>query len=1057
MKVGYLPLDERFATRGMFLNLARVTEESGGWTIETPDLSLISSRHRPANLTAIDEWIDRVSERADALVISTEMYLYGGLIASRESNTTWIDIKVRADRLLEIARRRKTLRIMLSQVVQRIPSYDSDFEEPWYWATYGSKLYQYSYHTSKYRATQNASDALIAREFANEIPTTVMDNFLWRRARNDNATRYLLREGVAKGVVDTHLVTEDDSGVFGLNVDEARGLRDLIRTLQIPSTSALVYPGADEVGLVLLARLAAANGDGRACVRVVWRAPSSKNLVPNYESQPMAQTVTQQLAAAGFKECPINASVDPTFVLIVNNFETPTQFEASQQATEAPTVNYRSLDGAIRQCDRNVVSIADTRFSNGGDVNFVSWIVDSLHDVCDLAYAGWNTDGNTLGTAVASGAVYTTFGGPRKNLAARIFNLYRMLEDVAYQSVVRQRLRAYVLSVGDDGNRLESDLTFYERYVLKLMRVDATRWMRPLGLPNATTRLDRVGFPWNRTFEISLSIEAPGTARDDSSDTVLKCDVVVVGGSTAALAAALAASDDLPDTARVCLTEPTAAVGGQLTTTLLSAIDFGYFNRIEANLPTRLTELMRAVGYPKNPGGCWVSELCYRAEDLLALYIRPQIAARPNLVVLYRTVPTKVTRDDEDGSCVREIQVVQRDAAFGVGLDYSDQVESWYDASADPASRTLRLVSRGSNMVVIEASELGDVLALGNAAWSQGQDDDGTCGQDVVFPFDLAQNATAPPTDWLPIPSNNTFSFGTQTVDTVWSYRRVRDNDVSLQAWGGPSGDGNDFGGSIFLNPGDARAQVASGRWRGGLNLTALKLAETHSLEYAAWFRKQWLTAKGKDDLRLVVDDSSGIRSASGLSAVPYLRDTRRSVGIGGFRLEADDIGVTANSEVIDACTDQCDGKTVKGGVAFDDVVALGEYIYFDSHTTCPAVGLPTLAPYKVPFRALTSGDLPNVLTCGKTMAQTYGANAGTRFHPVEWTTGEAAGTAAALMIDEGVESTESLYRNASLLRSLQDAIRDRRGPLEWRTCPCDRTSRIGAGNQSDKIPASLR
>ena len=46
------------------------------------------------------------------------------------------------------------------------------------------------------------------------------------------------------------------------------------------------------------------------------------------------------------------------------------------------------------------------------------------------------------------------------------------------------------------------------------------------------------------------------------------------------------------------------------------------------------------------------------------------------------------------------------------------------------------------------------------------------------------------------------------------------------------------------------------------------------------------------------------------------------------------------------------------------------------------------IKPYFVPFRALTNKKYSNLLVAGKTMAQTFHANSGTRLHPVEWTTG---------------------------------------------------------------------
>ena len=43
----------------------------------------------------------------------------------------------------------------------------------------------------------------------------------------------------------------------------------------------------------------------------------------------------------------------------------------------------------------------------------------------------------------------------------------------------------------------------------------------------------------------------------------------------------------------------------------------------------------------------------------------------------------------------------------------------------------------------------------------------------------------------------------------------------------------------------------------------------------------------------------------------------------------------------------------------------------------------------------------PNLLVAGKCMAESFRANANTRLHPSEWTTGVAAGGAAVLMVCE--------------------------------------------------------
>jgi hypothetical protein len=74
----------------------------------------------------------------------------------------------------------------------RIPSYNEDVEEPWYWAYYGATLFQFSYYLGKYDALHNASDLATAETYAKQVPQPIVDEFLWRRSRNHNVTLALL-------------------------------------------------------------------------------------------------------------------------------------------------------------------------------------------------------------------------------------------------------------------------------------------------------------------------------------------------------------------------------------------------------------------------------------------------------------------------------------------------------------------------------------------------------------------------------------------------------------------------------------------------------------------------------------------------------------------------------------------------------------------------------------------------------------------------------------------------------------------------------------------------
>ena len=76
----------------------------------------------------------------------------------------------------------------------------------------------------------------------------------------------------------------------------------------------------------------------------------------------------------------------------------------------------------------------------------------------------------------------------------------------------------------------------------------------------------------------------------------------------------------------MCLTDPTDWLGGQFTTSAVSAPDFGPTNRYAQFQSSRLESLLYSVGYPQsNPGNCWVSYVCYLPGDLFHGWVEGEV------------------------------------------------------------------------------------------------------------------------------------------------------------------------------------------------------------------------------------------------------------------------------------------------------------------------------------------------------------------------------------------------------------------------------------------------
>lgn len=620
LNVVYIPLDERFTTRDAFLNLAQVTP----FNVSTPPASIISLQRRPAVQPAFDDWVAAALPHADAAVISLELFVYGGLINSRCGNESAAAIQARVQALIDYAAARPATAFYLGAVVMRIPTYNTvpAVEDPWYWAFYGADIYTYSFYLSKFNATGNATDYATAMAAAAKVPPAVLSDWVARRARNNAALESLLRAYAASVAAGAPLfrslyITQDDNAEYGFNIDEARALKALVASLGLGGY-VRIYPGADEVGLTMLSRLAvdvaaaattaSAGGDvppqAPPSLELVFRRPDNASLylVPNYEGQPMIDTLLDQVAAAGAvaasssswadglsartRAHPALAASAPAAppahapaVLLVNNFGTDEypQIEApSQTTTGRSIVDYAAMftPAACGSAAATgaVVSLADNRYSNGADVLAVAYLRSLGRNAsCAVtggptsnrgglgldrsAYAGWNTDGNTLGTAIANLVLLAYFGeygaraGESAALVARIdawvdatrsgrsgdgsggvppnlrlraapaaaatapppspaaanayFNVLRVVEDCFWQAGLRQALAGYTTQVdGQSPYTLGDDLPFYERYAWKVLASRAGDVAADFGGVNVSVA--SLYYPWNRTFEIGL-------------------------------------------------------------------------------------------------------------------------------------------------------------------------------------------------------------------------------------------------------------------------------------------------------------------------------------------------------------------------------------------------------------------------------------------------------------------------------------------------------------------------------------------------------------------------
>lgn len=495
--VALLPLDDRPCNRLFPAELAPIA----GAEVLTPPPPLLGRFLAPGDTAACADWLLEAAGRAAALIVSADMLCYGGLIASREPAVPTQEALARLDVLGEIKRRHPSLPILAFGVLMRLGRTVIS-EETW---RLHLAVVRYAELADQVERHGRADLAGELAECRAGIAETVLEDYLRVRARNHVVNRRLV-ELVATGVVDHGVIAQEDCAGYGLHRGEQADLRGLMAQLGVENRVP-IYPGADEVGCVLLARLLAPG----LRVQPLFASIEEAQQIARYEDRPLAETVRGQIRGAG-------AAVAEDEADLVLAVSTPRhdQQEASEAGDEATDIDPGFLDNIARLLDGGTaVSMADVAYANGGDPALVAALGERGLTSRLAGYAGWNTTGNTVGTAVAQGLLHVAGGAanrPERALASAQFTFERLVDDYAYQML--RRPEAYRRAV--DLHRSPFDLGRrvgkLERAVRELLTPEAERLYREhfAGREVAGRRLAaevagmEISLPWPRLFEVEV-------------------------------------------------------------------------------------------------------------------------------------------------------------------------------------------------------------------------------------------------------------------------------------------------------------------------------------------------------------------------------------------------------------------------------------------------------------------------------------------------------------------------------------------------------------------------
>lgn len=487
----FVPQDDRPVS----LQYTVDTAKAAGMTVLTPPQNLISGKTYKGQADQIWNWVEQNAGRADVMVLSTDTLIYGGLVDSRKHNLPLSTLEYRLKRIEALKANYKNTRIYGFGTVMRSPRASGGGTEPSYYADYGPTIFQIAALQDKLDAgtlTQAETQKLMSLQAS--VPVEYLQDWFSRRQKNMQINKGLIDEA-RKGVFEYFALGHDDTSQLSQSALEGRYLSQYSKG--IPRTQYGSFPGADQLGLLLMARSRTDESVEKPTFSIIYPLGGAGKTLPGYEDQTIDKTIAEHVEAVGGT---MTTAGKPTVLLAVN---TPlsTSTSESEAFGNLPMVSQATnafVDRIQQATEQGVtVSVADIAYNNGSDNTLVGAMYkrDILYKIG--AYNGWNTASNTVGYAIAQGLLLKSMSpeGHRDMLTQQY------LDNWAYQANIRKDIYRMQDSIRTDNVRYSGDLNSkLEEYLQERIQDFGKTYLK------VDPRTIKATFPWGRLFETDITV-----------------------------------------------------------------------------------------------------------------------------------------------------------------------------------------------------------------------------------------------------------------------------------------------------------------------------------------------------------------------------------------------------------------------------------------------------------------------------------------------------------------------------------------------------------------------
>ncbi len=503
IRVLFIPLDDRPACLQFTQQIGMI----GNADVVTPPTELLGRFTTAGQSDKIIAWIKQQDLQSfNVAIISLDMLVYGGLVASRVHDVENEQVLKRVEVMREIRKKAPEVRLYVQNVIMRLaPTADGKN------AAYRADLAKWA-EVSVKKDNESKAETVVLET---KIPAEALADY--KRARQRNLSINLKAiDFVRSGIIDYLILSQDDAKPVGIHVADRVKLVDETRRLGLTDKIA-VQPGADEVSMLLLARALNHYYKILPKIKAVYSSANVANTVMPFEDKPLKETVSYHIKATGSQEVQDENNADLFFYVFAS------RNDAGRAAGFAA-----EIEDKVRHGKRVMVADIDPVGNvQGGDSAFASELGRrSLFPELN-SYASWNTAANTIGTTLPQGIIFNIAEHKllkNKALADRIwtaqnwFTFHRVLDDYYFHGLQRRRINKYFLQEGLSSKTLDTKANEdVENYAKQLLSKSFNELSNIYSHKMANSRQQHVQcskpsnmsfkLPWNRTFEAEINFD----------------------------------------------------------------------------------------------------------------------------------------------------------------------------------------------------------------------------------------------------------------------------------------------------------------------------------------------------------------------------------------------------------------------------------------------------------------------------------------------------------------------------------------------------------------------